>query len=520
MTSFKRITIVASAFFFTALLCNLFGWGDDDTVSVVSGDYHSVTSTSHNNCWCITADEDTVHAVWCFRKSPYEVWYARSYDSTETWEDSVKLSGSEVAYWPAIAMVGDTIHAVWRGGISGYIKILYAKSTDRGANWDSAINIADDSASYKYYPCIRANGSNVYIAWRDNRGSPTGYKIYFDRSTNNGSTWGSDTIVGNILESGEGDACDFPSMSVYGSNVDVAWEYLNGDSTDYEIFHRRSTNGAGWGSLHNITNCDSVDQTHPSIATSSSYVLVVYTEPDSNAHKRIVAARSNNGGSNWWMHYVDYADSNYWQDYASVAYVGVNAHVVWEDSRRGEIDIRYAPSYNSGWSWASSAMISASNTYDSRKPTIESIVDDDDDDVANCYVAWTEMYTARFDYYEVLADFNQYDIIVGMDPQQPGGGQLASDADTRDFTSKKVLISPNPMKSQTTVEYILPEKQQLRIEVFDVSGRLVKAIFAGTQEPGIHHVLWDGKNNRGKSMEAGVYFIKVIGIGESKVIKL
>lgn len=517
MTSFKRITMIALAFFFTALLCNLFGWGDDDTVSVLSGDYDNVTSLFHNNCWCIVANEDTAHAIWTFETTIYEIWYARSYDSTETWEDSVKLSGSGIHYQPAIAIVGDTIHAIWNASVSGLPSILYRKSTDKGASWGAAAaNISDDQSYAKANPCIAANGSNVYVAWKDARGNPSGWKIYFDYSSNNGADWNTDTILGSISS---GENCDFPSVSVYGSNVDIAFQH--DDGSDCDIKHRRSSNGTGWSSLHNITDGDTFDQYHPSIATSSSYVLVTYEHGSTEfTNVRIWAARSNNGGSNWWLHQVDNTAGDYDQIFPNVNYVDANAHVVWEDDRDGDYkQIYYAPSYNSGWTWASSTRISYNNSYNSHKPTISSITDDDDSDKKNVYVAWTEDYTAKQDYAEVLADFNQYDYIVGFDPQSPGGGQQAGNVDQHCEKSYTISIAPNPMYSHTLIKYETAGKKYNTVAVFDIAGRKVRTLFEGEQAPGFHCITWDGKNDKGSNTESGIYFIEAKGTGRAKVIK-
>tara|TARA_Y100000748_G_C15280362_1_gene404284 strand:- start:151 stop:378 length:228 start_codon:yes stop_codon:yes gene_type:complete len=54
--------------------------------------------------------------------------------------------------------------------------------------------------------------------------------------------------------------------------------------------------------------------------------------------------------------------------------------------------------------------------------------------------------------------------------------------------------------------YGLPIAAHVNISIFDVLGRQVKTIVNGRQEAGYRSVRWDGKNNAGNSVGAGMYF--------------
>ncbi|MCX6641400.1 MAG: T9SS type A sorting domain-containing protein [bacterium] len=59
---------------------------------------------------------------------------------------------------------------------------------------------------------------------------------------------------------------------------------------------------------------------------------------------------------------------------------------------------------------------------------------------------------------------------------------------------------PNPFNPTTTISYQLPAKSQVKLEVFDVSGRLVTTLINGWREAGTHEVTFDGSG-----LAAGVY---------------
>jgi len=70
---------------------------------------------------------------------------------------------------------------------------------------------------------------------------------------------------------------------------------------------------------------------------------------------------------------------------------------------------------------------------------------------------------------------------------------------------------PNPFNPTTTINYAIPEdsKVQVRIEIFNLQGRLVKVLADVLREPGNYQVQWDGKDGQGKEVSSGVYFYRI-----------
>jgi hypothetical protein len=82
-----------------------------------------------------------------------------------------------------------------------------------------------------------------------------------------------------------------------------------------------------------------------------------------------------------------------------------------------------------------------------------------------------------------------------------------------------VGTTPNPFNPRTTLRFaIAPGAGSVRLTVHDVSGRIVKTLFDGVPAPGVHDVVWDGKDDRGNPLATGVYFavIRARGVEDSR----
>jgi hypothetical protein len=68
---------------------------------------------------------------------------------------------------------------------------------------------------------------------------------------------------------------------------------------------------------------------------------------------------------------------------------------------------------------------------------------------------------------------------------------------------------PNPFNPVTTIRYDLPEPARVRIVVYDLLGRQVKTLLNGARETGYWTVRWDGTDDQGQAVGAGVYLYRI-----------
>ncbi len=80
---------------------------------------------------------------------------------------------------------------------------------------------------------------------------------------------------------------------------------------------------------------------------------------------------------------------------------------------------------------------------------------------------------------------------------------------------------PNPFNGNVRIEFSLSSQQHLRLEVFDIRGQKIRTLTQGLLTAGHHYVIWDGKDNRARSVSSGIYFLRLLASGnhsEQKII--
>jgi hypothetical protein len=68
---------------------------------------------------------------------------------------------------------------------------------------------------------------------------------------------------------------------------------------------------------------------------------------------------------------------------------------------------------------------------------------------------------------------------------------------------------PNPFNPQTTIAFSLPQESHVRVEVYDMTGRLVRVLADEMRTSGEHSVIWDGRDAAGSRVASGTYFCKM-----------
>ena len=68
---------------------------------------------------------------------------------------------------------------------------------------------------------------------------------------------------------------------------------------------------------------------------------------------------------------------------------------------------------------------------------------------------------------------------------------------------------PNPFNPTTKIDFQLPEKELVKIEVFNALGEKVKTIINSEYSAGYHSIQWNGTDRNGVSVSSGVYFYRL-----------
>ena len=105
--------------------------------------------------------------------------------------------------------------------------------------------------------------------------------------------------------------------------------------------------------------------------------------------------------------------------------------------------------------------------------------------------------------------------------QQPGDiGGVQSLGSDRTYVTRLSGCTPNPSARGTSINYELAQYGPVELTVHDVAGRLVRRLENGPRQRGIHAVRWDGTDNYGHVVPAGVYFVRLSAGGKTSTGRL
>jgi len=282
------------------------------------------------------------------------------------------------SYDPAVAIdSNDAVHVVWYEDTPGNDEIFYKNSPDGGTTWSAAQRLSW-TTGYSWHPAIAIDSNDaIHVVWHDSTPGDGNTEIYYKRSTDGGTTWGSAKRLS--WTSGPSRS---PAIATGSSEaIHVVWY----DTTpgNEEIYYKSSKDGGATWSYTKRLTWTSGRSYSPAIASSSSNrVHVVWTErtPD---NAEIYYKQSDDGGTTW-----NTARRRTWTSGSSyVPALSVDSagtvHLVWYDETPGNFEIYYKGSDDGGATWTAARRITWTADA-SEEPTIA--IDPSD----NIYVAWDD----------------------------------------------------------------------------------------------------------------------------------
>lgn len=86
-----------------------------------------------------------------------------------------------------------------------------------------------------------------------------------------------------------------------------------------------------------------------------------------------------------------------------------------------------------------------------------------------------------------------------------------------------LTVNPNPFRTTTNIRFELPDahSRKISLRIFDITGRLVRSLGPANTENGFpSSVVWDGRDDRGRKVAAGIYFARLEAPGRNLVQKM
>ena len=129
-------------------------------------------------------------------------------------------------------------------------------------------------------------------------------------------------------------------------------------------------------------------------------------------------------------------------------------------------------------------------------------------EVGDTYYYWLESidYSGMVNHYDKVAQ------LTIPDQHDPGSGLVPVPERYGLFQNE-----PNPVISSTKISFNLHETAQVELKIYNLRGQLVKSLYSGMTTS--QSLAWDGSDNKGRKLSAGVYLYKLIVNGKTEDAK-
>lgn len=418
---------------------------------------------------------------------------------------------------PVVARYGSWIYVACEGIYNGYPCIDVYRTANSGQSWQFITGWYYSSTTYEaYFPSIAVTSSYVVVTY-DRRENGALGTIRCARIPLGGTSANFYTV--DEPDRGTSD------IVAYNNIVYCVYRYTY-SSTDWDIEFSRSTNsGATWSSRVTVAGLwpISLPLDMPKICAVTSNILVTTWHHWSSGTYRVDWSKSANGGSSW---------SSSEMFTAQLCHPDVtgyqNTYLITCQSYPSNI-LAYVYTFDGGNSWSFHTRLSGSY-------------------YAQCTYGnglYRSAYTRN----------NRVYYSSAVSPQQLGDGGAITDQptalndaiglttfpsslslclwkDSRNSTSiysdyceegieeqSKLIVTefglkqnyPNPISEKTMIKYTLAEACEVKLVIFDASGREITVLVDDQQEAGTHETNWNISNTSNQYLPNGVYFCYLRG---------
>ena len=128
-------------------------------------------------------------------------------------------------------------------------------------------------------------------------------------------------------------------------------------------------------------------------------------------------------------------------------------------------------------------------------------------------IARFEDYTGRYPYHCHILEHEDQEMMRQFEVVPPVAAEGAP--------ARLALVParPNPFANATTIVYELPKPAAVRLIVYDVAGRARRTLATGRAAGGSHAVVWNGRDDAGRAVAPGLYFVRLETDGATVVGK-
>ena len=408
---------------------------------------------------------------------------------------SVSISGD----YAIIGAYGDDDN----GNNSGSAYIFYRN----GTSWTEQIKLTPlDGASEDRFGCaVSISGDYAIVgAWGDDvTGIDRGSAYIFYRS---GTNW---------IEQAKLTAPDGMDEDLFGYSVSISGDYVvigshydddNGsESGSAYIFYRSGTN---WTEQTKLTAPDGAayDWFGYAVSINGDYAAIGAHWDDDNGNNSGSAYVFNRTGTLWTQQTKITADDGSVDDEFGRSISIDGDYVVVGACHDDDYGIDRGSAYifnKSGNNWIQQTKITASNGADF--------------DYFGCPVSISGNYAL------ISANYNDYNGIDSGSAYVYFNDDVSIEDVFMAIPDNRIFLEnyPNPFNPTTTISFsIIESYENIELVIYNLEGQKVKQLISEQLSAGQHSVVWNGKDDNGKSVSSGIYFYKLQAGDYQKVKKM
>jgi len=265
-----------------------------------------------------------------------------------------------------------------------------------------------------------------------------------------------------------------------------------------QLWTKRFVPGSGWTADQQLVFSTNVSNFPNISATYTGHVHLVWR--DNRDGNNEIYYKEYNPSTGW-----DPADTRLTTNSFSQLDPQVDAdafndvYVVWSDQRNGASnqDIFYRSRHAGTWGTELDLVGPADTTN-----SIQEKASITHDEFGNSYATWTD--------YRLPASTGR-----NKDVWYKKGTDIVTSVEATPAPWASALLKnyPNPFNPVTKVQFRLSQDAQMSLRVYDVHGRLVRTLINSYLAAGLRTVAWDGKDDGGRAVASGTYFLRLQGGG-------
>jgi hypothetical protein len=230
-------------------------------------------------------------------------------------------------------------------------------------------------------PMITGETNALGVIYLDRRNGDA--DIFFNRSTNTGTTWGTDLRI----DVGTADAVQ-PWLSASGTNFYGTWSDFRVTAGSRAIFANDSRDDGATFDAADVQVYATDDDFNVRVVSTGNTVAAVWERLLTDRSRQIFSGLSTDGGRTWTTRRVDRAGAGFVASTPALTIgSGTNIFAAWRDNRNGNTDIYLNRSTDGGNTWQASDTRIDTDTAGAAGSFAPSIAADT---AGHVYVAWED----------------------------------------------------------------------------------------------------------------------------------